>query len=919
MTVILILVLGGLFGLLGGAAEGDEGFVLGVVLGTLTGLYLGLRIKLGHLQRRIADTEDALKILVSAAPAVVTAKSAVEERAQADVVKPRERSEPQGLPADPDTGSPAPSEEGAGSPGAVPESAPDPWLDTAQQGLRRPPGAAFADKLWVLLKGFFSTGNVVVKVGLVVLFFGVSFLIKYAHERALMPIEFRLAAVATVGVVLLVVGWKLRRRNPGYAMALQGGAVGILYLTVFGAARLYHVLPMGLAFAVMIGLVLLSGALAVLQNAPALAAFGSAGGFLAPVLTSTGEGSHVALFSYYALLNLGIFGIAWFKSWRILNWLGFVFTFIIATAWGARYYRPEHFASTEPFLILFTLFYIGITILFATRQPPRLRGLVDASLVFGVPTVAFALQSRLVREIDFGLAYSSLILGASYVALAFTLWRRGRDHMRLLSESFLALGVVFLSLAIPLAMDGHWTAAAWSLEAVGIIWIGLRQSRPAARAFGVLLQIGAATLFLLQGDIQTTTPVLFNSAYVGSIMIAIAGVLSAYLYARYRLVVHRHEEWLENVFLAWGLLWWFGAGANEIFRHLPSTVETAALIAFATASLLGLAVIARRLAWDTAAWPAIGLLPVLVVFAGFDFAEHAGQGPFRGPYGIAWLVAIGGNYALLAWFAQIWGRKWQASWHAGSVWLVTFLLAWAVTEYTDHATQLSDAWVYSAAVVVPVAILTLLVQFGRGIAWPVVAFENSYRYGGLAPIAAYLCLWTLASVTQAGGPAPLPYIPVLNPIEAGGLIALASLLTWWSGGHDADGLGDIPGRHVAIVLGVLSFIWFNAVLFRGIHHITGTPYDLSLLWRSPTLQSTISLAWTILGSTLMALAALQLKLREVWIAGALVLALVVVKLFTVDLADIGTVARIVSFMSVGLLLLVIGYFAPLPPRAELAE
>lgn len=297
-------------------------------------------------------------------------------------------------------------------------------------GNRRVP--AVADKIWARVKGFFTDGNVVVKIGVVVLFFGVSFLIKYAHDRGMFPIEFRLSAIAAIGINLLVVGWKLRLRNHGHAMALQGGAIGILYLTVFGAARLYHVVPMELGFGLMIGLVVLSGALAVLQNAPGLAAFGSAGGFLAPVLTSTGEGSHIALFSYYAILNLGIFGIAWFKVWRGLNWLGFMFTFVIATGWGAKYYTSAHFSSTEPFLIVFILFYIGISVLFATRQPPRLRGLVDGSLVFSVPTVGFALQSRLVRGVDFALAYSSLALGALYVILALLLWRRYRDEMRLL-------------------------------------------------------------------------------------------------------------------------------------------------------------------------------------------------------------------------------------------------------------------------------------------------------------------------------------------------------------------------------------------------------------------------------------------------------------------------------------------------------
>jgi len=130
----------------------------------------------------------------------------------------------------------------------------------------------------------------------------------------MLPIEFRLSAVASFGIGLLLFGWRVRERKASYAMTLQGGAIGILFLTVFAAARHYHLVPMGFAFAVMSGLVLLAAVLAIAQNAAALAVFGSVGGFLAPMLTSTGKGSHVALFSYYVLLNLGIFDTAWFKS-----------------------------------------------------------------------------------------------------------------------------------------------------------------------------------------------------------------------------------------------------------------------------------------------------------------------------------------------------------------------------------------------------------------------------------------------------------------------------------------------------------------------------------------------------------------------------------------------------------------------------
>ena len=59
--------------------------------------------------------------------------------------------------------------------------------------------------------------------------------------------------------------------------------------------------------------------------------------------------------------------------------------------------------------------------------------------------------------------------------------------------------------------------------------------------------------------------------------------------------------------------------------------------------------------------------------------------------------------------------------------------------------------------------------------------------------------------------------------------------------------------------------------------------------------------------------------RALWITGAALMAVVVVKLFIVDLAKLGGVERIVSFIAVGVLMLVIGYVAPVPPRSKATE
>src|SRR6185437_570631 len=131
---------------------------------------------------------------------------------------------------------------------------------------------------------------------------------------------------------------------------LQGGGVGILYLTTFAVLRLYPVLSPAAALAILVVLAVFSAALAVLQDSQAFALLGVTGGFLAPILASTGEGSHVVLFSYYAVLNASILAIAWYKAWQPLNLAVFVFTFLIATAWGVLHYQSELFASTQPFL-----------------------------------------------------------------------------------------------------------------------------------------------------------------------------------------------------------------------------------------------------------------------------------------------------------------------------------------------------------------------------------------------------------------------------------------------------------------------------------------------------------------------------------------------------------------------------------------
>jgi len=769
--------------------------------------------------------------------------------------------------------------------------------------------------LYTKIKDFFSTGNVVLKIGVVIVFFGVAFLLKYAAQRNMVSLELRLVGVALSGLAMLATGWWLRHSKTGYGLVLQGGGVGILYLVVFGAAKLYGLLPMVFALAVMVGLVGLSCLLAVLQDAGALAVFGIIGGFLAPVLMSTAGGSHVMLFSYYALLNAGIFGIAWAKSWRELNLIGFVFTFAIGTLWGSSGYRPEHFATTEPFLLLFFVFYVLISILFAHRQPLKLRGFIDGPLVFGLPLVASGLQYFLVRDMGFGMALSALGFAIFYLSLAIFLWRRLSESMHLLCETFLALGVVFGSLAIPLALDGHWSASIWALEGAGMVWVGAKQQRLLARHFGLLLQLAAAFIFVDSVWYPLAALPFANRYFLGCLFLALAALVSSFCLDRYSHLLKKWEHFYPLPLLIWGLAWWYLGGIQEADRQFAAREQVHGFLLFCSITSVLVGMVAGKLQWPRLNLALLLQLPAMVLLVPVSFIGlHGPSHLFFGWGWGAWCIAFIVQYRILYLFSGEWSKRREIAWHLGTLWLLLFVvsheMAWAV----GQGAGLSAVWPMICWALVPIAGLFLVTRLAKGTLWPVGKFRDSYLgVGGIFP-AIGLVLWILVSFAVAGDPAPLAYLPLVNPLELSGILAILTLFRWVSKSkNDISVISYLSEKYLLRVVGILLFLLLNSIVARTVHFYAGIPYYPDSLYHSAIFQAAIAALWGF-GALAITVWATRRGSRPLWAVGAILLGMVVVKLFLVDLSRTGTIARIVSFLVVGVLMLIIGYFSPIPPK-----
>jgi uncharacterized membrane protein len=108
------------------------------------------------------------------------------------------------------------------------------------------------------------------------------------------------------------------------------------------------------------------------------------------------------------------------------------------------------------------------------------------------------------------------------------------------------------------------------------------------------------------------------------------------------------------------------------------------------------------------------------------------------------------------------------------------------------------------------------------------------------------------------------------------------------------------------------------MVFRTVHFGAGVPFEPEAMFDSVVVQTAVAVLWAVTGLASMVFGTKR-SFRPLWAVGAGLMGAVVLKLFLVDLSHTGTVARIVSFIGVGILLLVVGYFSPVPPRETREE
>jgi len=780
----------------------------------------------------------------------------------------------------------------------IPEPTPEP---------RRAPAASsgpnFIERGIERVRQWFTSGNVPVKVGMLVLLAGVAALLKYASDQGWVSIsaQMRLVAVSVAALAGLVFAWRKRESHRTFALALQGGSIGILLLTVFAAFKIYGFIDAVPAFLISVVLIAGLSVMAVLQESRTLAILGVLAGFMAPIWLSSNSGNHVGLFSYYALLNAGILAIAWVRPWRILNLLGFAFTWGIGTVWGVLQYAPAKFNSTQPFLVLFFVFYLLLPLLYARKASTPGSARIDGCLLFGTPLIAFSLQAGLLQGERMPLALCALGVAVVYALLAKALIHK--ERLDVLARGYAILAVGFATLAVPLALSARVTASVFALEGAGLVWLGLMQERRLARWTGIGLQVlaGGALLIGVGNAYGDGTLAIANATFMGALLIALAGLATAWLY--------RGAGRLPVAIAAygWGLLWWLGNLLHENDQHVAwSSRLHVALLVFGVTGWLA-AEVQRRAPALLLSLTTLGCLVVAFPLA-FLQVDNYGQ-PFAG-YGLwAWLVfAVLGIRSLLclragsgviAGLAQL---AWWLLWPT-----VLSLLAWHIGERFT----LAEAWV-GLLLASPWLLLGLVsMRRWNWLAQPLGEAFDRYRLALQAAVFGVLGLWWLGSLASAGNAAPLPWIVLFNPLELAevAVLVLVAMRVWQ--GRD----GHAPPAQL-VGMAVAALVLVTVMTLRAVHQWGGEPWSDRLLG-TQLAQTSLTVVWSLLG-VVGWVSGSRRGQWGLWLAGAILMGVVLAKLLLVDRGNLGDLLGIGAFIAYGLLCTLVGWLAPAPPRRAAA-
>lgn len=376
--------------------------------------------------------------------------------------------------------------------------------------------------------------NLISKIGIAITIIGVAVGAKYAIDHQLISPLTRIVLGYLVGLALIGFAIKLKKKYENFSAVLLSGAMAILYFITYAAYSFYGLIPQMLTFALMVVFTAFTVVAALHYNRQVIAQIGLVGAYAVPFLLSDGSGNVTVLFTYMAIINTGILFIAFKKYWKPLYYSAFGLTWLIYVFWFAfKYVTSQHLGLALTFLAIFFALFYATTLAYKLVKkekftfPDVVLLLINSFIFYGI---GYALLSD--HETTSQLLGLFTLLNAIVHFVVSTVIYRQKLADRNLFYMVSGLVLTFITIAIPVQLDGNWVTLLWAGEAALLFWIGRTKTVPVYEKLSYLLMILAFFSILhdwssvyfsyYPEDPETRIVPLFNIYFLSSLLFVLA-------------------------------------------------------------------------------------------------------------------------------------------------------------------------------------------------------------------------------------------------------------------------------------------------------------------------------------------------------------------------------------------------------------
>ena len=383
--------------------------------------------------------------------------------------------------------------------------------------------------------------NLINKIGIAILIIGVGIGAKYSIDNDLISPLTRVILGYLIGLGLLGIGMKLKAKFTNFSAVLVSGAMAILYFITYVSYSLYGLFPQIATFLLMVLFTVFIVIAALNYNKQIIAHIGLVGAYAVPFLLGDDSGKIAVLLSYMSIINVGILVLAFKKYWKGLYFSSFALTWLIFVSWYASEYQTEeHFGLALCFLSLFFSIFYGTFLAFKLKQKEKFE-ITDILLILANSFIFYGIGYSIFARHEPGSQFLGLFTifnGILHFAVSAFIYRQKLGDKNLF-YLISGLVLVFITLAIPVQLDGNWVTLLWVGEAALLFWIGR------SKQISIYENISYALMLLAVSSIyqdwlsiyyfssfdmspKQTTP-LFNVNFLSSLLFIVAFSAITYL------------------------------------------------------------------------------------------------------------------------------------------------------------------------------------------------------------------------------------------------------------------------------------------------------------------------------------------------------------------------------------------------------